>query len=172
MIDSKGKLFGKISIIDLGFLLVLILAISVMVYRMTTERPVADVSSEIVLQFYSDEAPDFAAAAIKEKDLVTDFENGSIFGRVSAVKVGPANSVAQTDAGELIRASRPGFSAINLTVKAEGVHDAEGGLLLNNLTYFIGKQVVLRSGDAVYMARLSGITDEAQSNQTQKVGEE
>lgn len=158
IIDNKGKLFGKISIIDIMVVFVIIAILLGVGYKFSKSSSVVLRKTEsITLEFFAAEAPEFAADAAKIGDTVSDLEKMSVFGKVTALKVDKAKSFGQTASGELVPASRPGFSSIKLEVAGEVMKNIDGGFSVNNATYVIGKEIQLKVGNTGFMARIYSI---------------
>lgn len=152
IIDSKGKLFGKISIIDILIVLVLLAAIAGVGYKYAASKTTTPftVKDDIRMKFYGAEVPEYAANSVKAGDTVKDLVKGTVFGTVKEVVVDKAISVASTDRGEIVQASRPGFASIMITVEGKGLlGDGRSGVTIDNSEYYIGDAIdKLRAGNA------------------------
>ncbi|MDP4093042.1 MAG: DUF4330 domain-containing protein [Bacillota bacterium] len=137
--DKKGKLFGKISIIDLLIILVIIGAAAGITYKFTKSKVVSPlVKSDIVtMQFYTEEVPDYVANAVKKDTLAQDADRKVTFGTITDVKVDKSVSLVTNSQGQIIRTSKPGYSSILITVEAKAYY-SNNGVSLGGNEYFIG----------------------------------
>src|SRR3989339_1801566 len=101
LIDKKGKLFGIVSIIDILVVVVIIISILGISYKFLYSKTVSPFvkADKIVLKFYAEEVPDFAANNIQINSQVKDFEKGTNFGIVTHSKVDKSVSFVETDKG-------------------------------------------------------------------------
>jgi hypothetical protein len=158
LLDAKGRLFGKVSIVDILVLLILAIVIGGLGYRYTRSSSVVlGKGDPVTIEFFIEETPTFAAEAIKEGDLTTDFQMGAVFGRVREFTIGEAITYGQNSVGEVVKSSREGYSSIQLVIEGEGFLSREGGVTINNVDYFIGHTTILRVGSAKIMGRVYDI---------------
>jgi len=163
IIDSKGKLFGKVSIIDIVIVLVVVAAIVGVGYKITQSNTITltTKTDSIRLTFFSNESPEYAVKAVKEGDVVKDFEQGAVFGKVVGdIKADKALSYEEFTEyvdGEWIVGSRPGYCSYYMTVDGEGVINADGGVNYGGANYYVGRTVIIRAGNNVFTGRIYSI---------------
>lgn len=159
MIDSKGKLFGKINVLDFIVILGLIVLVGGLGYKFTTSKSVVlGKADPLIVEFWTEEAPSFAVDKIKIGDTVGDTERSSNFGKVAAIKIGEAKSVGQNSQGHYLMSSRPGMNSVYMEVYGEGIFNKDGGVSVNNIDYYIGKSIILRVGNATFMGRIYNLS--------------
>lgn len=156
LIDEKGRVFGKISIIDIGIILVVIIAVAVGALKFSNGNFLSGATEEktFVYTFYSEEAPDFAVASVDKGDILSDFEKGSVFGKVKDIKVDKSVSIGMNDEGHFVQSSRPGYVSSIITVEGQATLAKKGGFTVDNVDYMIGRTVISRIGDTVFVARI------------------
>lgn len=160
-IDNKGKLFGKISIIDIIVLVLVVAVVGGVGYKFTKSRSVVTGGTDkVILEFYSEESPDFALKAVRKGDIVGDYDKGSIFGKVVSVSVNKADSWGQDAQGQLVKTSKPGYASAIIKVEGQVLKNRDGGISVNNADYFIGKTITTKAGDSVFVSRLYSIAKE------------
>jgi len=163
IIDSKGKLFGKISIIDIIVVLVVIAAIAGIGYKMRQSNVIVLTAKtdKIRLTFYGEESTEYAVKASKVGDIVKDFEKGPTFGKVAEeIKTGDALSFTdftQYVDGEWIVGSKPGYCSYYMVVDGEGVINPDGGVNFGGVNYYVGRTVTIRVGNNVFTGRIYSI---------------
>jgi hypothetical protein len=155
-LDEKGRLFGKVSIIDVGIILVIIIAMGVGVFKFTSGNFLAGDADEkeLIIEFYSEEAPDFAVNSVDIGDDLTDYERGSVFGKVVSIEKDKSVSIGMNSDGQFVRSSRPGYVSSRIVVEGKGLLAAKGGVTIDNFDYMIGRTVIIRIGDTVFVARV------------------
>lgn len=155
LIDNKGKLFGKINVIDLIVIVLILAAIAGVGYKFTKSKSsVLAKTDKISLEFYTDEGPTYAAENVKVGDIVGDTQRDSTFGKVVDIKVDKAQSVGQTSSGQFVVASKPGLSSVHMQVYGEGILNAEGGMNINNINYYVGGTIILKAGSSTFVGRI------------------
>jgi len=161
IIDSKGKLFGKISIIDILIILVVIIAVAGIGYKFT--RPnvgnsVFTKQEDIQIKFQLDEVQDFIVNAIKVGDPVRESVQNASFGKVSDIKTGDAIIWLTTEDGRNVKVSREGYYSVEITMDAKGMKD-NLGVVIDKANYYVGQTITLYVGNAaLYSGRITEIT--------------
>ena len=161
IIDSKGKLFGKISIIDIVIVLIVIIAVAGIGYKFTksnTGNAVFTKQSDIQIKFQHDDLPDFVVNAIKVGDPVRESVQNASFGRVVDIETGDAIIWLGTEEGESVKVSREGYHSVLITMNAKGTMD-NLGVTIDKANYYVGQTITLYVGNAaVYSGRITEIT--------------
>jgi|LSQX01.3.fsa_nt_gb hypothetical protein len=156
IIDKKGKLFGKVSVVDVIILLIVLLA-AVAGYNYMISKNASTVSSKtdrVELVFYGEEAPTFAIDAVKQGDVARDHEKGTVFGNVTEdIKKDKAKKYTDNDEGQKITLSREGYSSYYLTVEGNGVA-SDTGVIMGGSEYQIGKLITIRVGNAIFQGNI------------------
>lgn len=161
IIDSNGRLFGKVSVID-ALIVALVIAAGFFLavrYLSSNDNPIGSGSSpdELEIKFYSEEVNNFVADAIKEGDSAKEFAQYANFGTV--VKVERADSITWVGDfdGIINPSSKDGYySSITVTTRARGrINDI--GFELDGTNYFVGKTVIMQFGKAGFQGRIAGV---------------
>ena len=161
IIDKNGRLFGKVSIIDV-LLIALVLAAGVFVsarFLSSRDNPIGagGALDELEIKFYSEEVNDFVVDAIKEGDAAKEYAQYANFGTV--VKVERTDSITWVGDmdGIILPSSKDGYySSVTVTTRARGkINDI--GFELDGTNYFVGKTVIMQFGKAGFQGRISGV---------------
>jgi len=161
IIDNNGRLFGKVSIIDV-LIVALVFAAGIFLaarYLSSRENPIGVGGSldELEIKFYSEEVNNFVADAIKEGDSAKEYAQYANFGTV--VKVERTDSITWVGDfdGIINPSSKDGYySSITVTTRARGrINDI--GFELDGTTYFVGKTVIMQFGKAGFQGRIAGV---------------
>jgi len=130
IIDSNGKLFGKISIVDIAVILVIIIAIAGIYFKFFVKTNKTVVSNTDF--YYSVEVKNIrpsSAEALEKSRGLTVFLNEKIsseMGQLVDLKITPAVDTIEKVNGELVDAPIPDkFDAI-VTIKINGKVNAKG----------------------------------------------
>lgn len=156
IIDSKGKLFGKVSIIDILILVVLIVGIAgaAKFFMSDSAIPMLDRSETYIVGLYWEESPDFAVNAVKNGDIARDLERGGVLGKVMDVQIDKAVSFVETDDGQVVAGSKPGYVSYHITLEGTGSSDGFGGVIFNGADYQVGRQLIVKVGSAIFQGRI------------------
>lgn len=152
IIDSKGRLFGKISIIDILVVLILVGGVAGIGYKFTKSGKANPFTKadNIVMQFYHQEQNEFAVRSIKEGTPVKDLKTNAYIGTVKHVEIKPSNSTAADDKGQYQASARPGFVSVVITVEGTGIY-RDGingqGVSFSGTDYYINKSTELALGN-------------------------
>lgn len=123
LIDNKGKLFGKVNIIDLSIILVVVLVAAAVygVYFRKTESAEAT-ADRIEYDVELTVKPEEFVDAIKIGDEIRDSVRGHYLGKVIDKKKLPATKVIENiDKGEFVKAEIPGMYDVIVTIEANGM---------------------------------------------------
>lgn len=158
IIDSKGKLFGKVSIIDILIVLVIIAGVGGVTYKFNKSKAVTPFTKteDIQIVFFTEDIPDYVAQSIKQGDLVKDRVSNSVFGRVKEVKIDKGIFYAPNDRGEMVASSKPGYVSLMLTVEGQGIY-TDNGVTFGNVDYYINKTLEVRAGNTAIWTRVYNI---------------
>ncbi|HOM02318.1 MAG TPA: DUF4330 domain-containing protein [Acetivibrio sp.] len=157
IIDSKGKLFGKVSIIDILVLVVLVAGIFgvwVKFFKTGSVTPIAVKSESYIVGLYWEESPEFAVKAVKVGDIARDFDRGAVLGKVTDVQIADSISFVKTDDGRVVASSTPGYVSYHITLEATGTPSDLGGVIFDGMDYQIGKSMTVKVGSAIFMGRI------------------
>ncbi|NMB33026.1 MAG: DUF4330 domain-containing protein [Clostridium sp.] len=156
IIDSKGKLFGKVSIIDILILVVLIIGAAGAFKFLKTRSalPILEKADTYIVGLYWEEAPGFAVEAAKVGDTARDLERGGVLGKVTQIQTDEAISFVETDDGRVVAGSKPGYVSYNITLEGNGSSDGFGGVIFNGADYQVGRQLIVKVGGAIFQGRI------------------
>ena len=162
LIDEKGKIFGKISIIDILIVLIIIAGVAGVFYKFNKVNLLSpSKSNDIQTVFFVEETPNFVTTSIKKGDIVQDAIKASSFGKVSTIEVGNAISYSNDANGQITKSSKPDYNSLKLTVTGKGVYTASGvssGVSFSGSDYFIGKNYEIRVGNTSVIAKIFSIS--------------
>ncbi|MDK2799501.1 MAG: hypothetical protein PWP27_858 [Clostridiales bacterium] len=158
LLDEKGRLFGKINIIDLFIIFVIIGAIGGAFYKFGKANVGPIVKQDnIIIKFYAEEAPEYAAKAVKKGDIATDDSKNTYFGIVTEDPVVKGSlSFGTNSEGQFVPSSKPGMASVLITVEGKGVIGTNGAVF-GGVNYGVGHSMALAVGKSKLWVRVYDI---------------
>ena len=158
IIDDKGKLFGKISIIDILVVCLVLAGIAGAYYKFGRSKTISFITrpDKIEMTFFTEDLPEYVGAGIKPGDIVKDRVSGSAFGKVKEVVIGPDIFYSPNDQGQMIKSSKEGYASLKLVVEGNGIYKDKGATF-NNVDYYVNKWFEIKAGGAQYYTRIQNI---------------
>lgn len=155
ILDSKGRLFGKISIVDILIVLIVIAAVGGVAYKFSKSRTVTPFTKPDTIQtvFYCEESPDFAVDAVKPGDIVREDIQSVSWGAVTKVDAEKSVSFATTDKGEIVATSKEDYKSAYITIEGTGIM-GDNGVTFDSSQFYIGKSYVIRVGNIALYGRV------------------
>lgn len=134
IIDEHGRVFGKISIIDV-LVIVIVIMIGTGLYVKYNVLDITSKSAGTTTITYTANiygVRDFTVNAIKVGDMLYDKNNsgGYTIGTITGVQVSAAKKTAETLDGKLVLGNYIGYDDVTITVASNGV-TSEGRYLVN-----------------------------------------
>jgi hypothetical protein len=157
IIDSKGRLFGKVSIIDILVLLVIVAVIAgvYILFIKNDNTPLIAKSDKILTVFYTEEVHSFVKDSIKIGDQVRDRVTNAYFGKVVKVETGNSVSFGVNSAGEVIQSPKDGFISIKIFVEGDGVY-SDADVRFGSYIFYSNRPFEVRFGKTALWTRIIG----------------
>ena len=136
ILDRDGRLFGKISIIDVIVLLVVaVLAVAVFVKSQRTQTSTSITDTPVIYQMLLTNQPEYMRSAIQEGDQLYDQERstGGSLGTITQVEVSDGTNLGALDDGTYAVLPAENRYNILITVEGAGLVSADGGVALNRV---------------------------------------
>ncbi|MBE6037293.1 MAG: DUF4330 domain-containing protein [Clostridiales bacterium] len=158
IIDKKGKLFGKISIIDI-FIVLVILAVAVFaIGKFTGNNGITNLQEPAPVEFtlLMEDAPAVLVDGTFEVgDPAIDRTTGAYLGTVSKIVKDPCITETPTADGKIVSAEKPNHYRLYVTVKGSGFV-TDSGVTVSNNNFYINRQSDVRFGDTMLYMRMIG----------------
>jgi hypothetical protein len=138
VIDERGRIFGKVNIIDLLVLLVIVAVVVLAAVRFK-DATVDTVPVRIV--FTLERARDATVNALDVGGTVTD-DGGTVFGEVQDISISPTVEQYLTQDDELKAFDSPIFSDVSIEVLGRGVVSGSS-VRVGSVPIRVGKRLVL-----------------------------
>lgn len=155
IIDEKGRLFGKVSIIDVAIIAILIAVLAFALVKFgvlgSSSASVNTSGKEqtIEIKFYQSDADSFVTEKVMVGDVLYDDTLGNVLGVVTNVEIGPSVDWAQTDEGTFVKTTKEGKNSIIITGEVKG-SIADNGCVINNNRYSVGHSFTLKAGKSKF----------------------
>ncbi|MDP4117987.1 MAG: DUF4330 domain-containing protein [Bacillota bacterium] len=141
IIDKQGKLFGKISVVDIFIIAVIIAAIVMLGVKLGGLENFRTAQGEKTYVVKVEGVKQIVADAIKKGDSLGDGKGVSL-GVVQGKEVKTARVIKQKENGQYISVENPNRVDVYLTIKGKGKE--------NNGTFYLGGSVSLLVGTVRY----------------------
>ena len=140
LIDREGRLFGKISIIDV-LVLAVVIVMAVALYVKTNHREITSTTTSdtpFTYQILVSGVRGYVADAIREKDMLYDVDNssGGALGEITDIQVMEGAKLAEYDDGTM--EMTPVEDGVNLLITVEGEGLVSNGRYQLNRIYDLG----------------------------------
>lgn len=157
LIDSKGKLFGKINIIDLTLILLIGALIAGGVYKFSNLRNVStEDQQQISVSIEIEEGKKGLVEAIEEGDILFDSVRGTQFGKVVGKTVVVHKELVVNKDGTVEYKEIPGSFDAEIRIESMAIIDDKGILVATKPTY-IGSEIRLKSNLYVFSCKVTDI---------------
>lgn len=155
-IDQKGRLFGKINVIDMLAVLVAVLIIAGVLYKFVFSEN-KGVGNDTLIQYTVSIADirNFTVDAVNVEDDIYDSKTDTYMGKVISKEVKPFKDYITKTDGTVALAEKPGKFELLLTIQVPGVVNnysylASGNRDINNQsTVFLENRIAEMQGKVV-----------------------
>ena len=150
IIDNKGRLFGKVSIIDVIIVLVIVLSVAGILYKFEKTKIAGPFNSDkVVMEFFVEEVPEFVVESVSMGEHARNKLKNSDLGVITEIKIDKSISWSQNEKGELTKSTKAGYNSLAISVEGIGVY-SEAGIVIDGGDYFIGQKLSLKIKDAMF----------------------
>ena len=157
MIDKKGKLFGKVSIIDLFVVAAIVVAAVFMQRNMGVAAIITgDRGEPLHISLYVESVVEDIANNLRVGAPVIDWDRRVELGRITSYEVTDGFEWIPNQYGILVKAYRPGFKSIIIEASGRGII-TDTGVNIDGNRYSIGAGLSIVAGDTLMFMRISGI---------------
>jgi hypothetical protein len=160
MLDKKGRIFGKVSLVDI-FAVVVIGAVIAVVYfnAGASGRPEVGGEQAVLITFYNPALHDFTVEAVELGTPVINDANNTFMGNVVNVEIADSVNFFPNIHGNEIGTPMEGFSSIAITSRVYG-RMSGGAVVLGGNIYGVGTEIIIWAGKAKTMLHISDVQAE------------
>mgnify|MGYP003374242114 CR=1 FL=1 len=131
-IDENGKLFGKISVLDLAFILcIILLAIFAFLKIGVNKNHLFVEKTEYIATYKVTGAKKSIVDSLSLNDKVYSADDNSYVGTIEKIDTSPAKIITETADGQVVSYLSPYKYDILITVSHKGYKDDKKGLVIN-----------------------------------------
>lgn len=158
MIDSKGRIFGKINIIDLFIVAVVCTTVGFIGLKFLSPKAILSVAQQddVIVKFYTEGINDFVAEALNIGDVVTDEGRNVSLGKIIDLQFGDGYMYVPDSDGVLKASKKENYTEIEITSELKG-QLFENGVIIDGNKYGVGHLFVIRAGKAKIQVNISDI---------------
>lgn len=141
-LDERGRIFGKVNVVDILVLLVIIAVVAFAVVRMTgSSTETAPLRVTYTVEAIRQASVDQLQEQLQVKGTVRD-EGGTVLGTVEEVVVRPSQEEYLTPQGELEAFDSPIFKDVDIVLLGEG-SVSSSTIRIGSVPMRVGKKVTL-----------------------------
>lgn len=128
IIDKKGKLFGRINIIDLCVIVFVILAALVTYFKFNVSPKSSSAESNVVFEYTLkiSDVREFTAKQFEKGDNIYDDETGKFIGQITNVEMNDAEGFVLKTDGTYSKTIKPERYDVMLTLETSGTINDSG----------------------------------------------
>lgn len=159
LLDKKGKLFGKISIVDVLVILIIIAVAGGLYYKFGKSETVTPFTHTQTVQvtLSLESVNQYIADNIKVGDVVQDRVQNITMGKVTSVKINKDKSYFLNANGLVIQGSKDGYCSLAVTFEGQGIYK-DTGVTFGGVEYYLNKNdSQWRIGNTLTFSKISGI---------------
>ena len=140
--DKNGKIGGKISIIDIGVIVLIIAAAIGLVIRFTSGTTTAVTSNETFRYVVKvNMVREYTVNALQKRGITTDKKAEMVLGEIKDVKVEDSKIQSTTASGKIEWSNLPDKYTCYVTIEAEGRESEDGYILDDTTELSVGRSV-------------------------------
>lgn len=155
MIYKNGKIFGKISILDLVIIFLVVGAglFAANRFGLFSSKELGTTINNLKVVFYQEEVNSFTANNVNLGDPTTETLQNISLGTVVNIEKADSVSWGKDQNGKQIKSTKTGWSSIYITMETNGLL-GPNGIVIGGSTYYIGQFITLRVGDSIFYGRI------------------
>lgn len=169
IVDDNGKIFGKINLVDLGVVLLLVLAVAAVGYKVVRERFIERETVNIEYTILVEGVREQSVNAIgKVSEKIEDAENGDVLGDIIDIKKENASDIVQKADGEYVKTVYPDKYDLHITLRTEGISSKDGYCTFSGKKILYGDTIGINNG----YSQMFGIVEDIQITETEQKSNE
>ena len=156
MIDEKGRLFGKVNIVDLIIIVIVLAAAAFIGMKLLGPESEVANTQKVRVTMFCEESPVYVTDQLEAGCEAWDAENQVTIGTLKDWTLGESKSAVTDITGEVVEISREGYHSVTLVCEGEGAVGSHG-VTIGSTLYAIGQSASIYFGDCKLFLDISGI---------------
>ena len=160
-LDDKGRLGGKLSIVDLFVIVLIIACVAAVGLKLKASQEIVGGDRVITYGIRVENIREMSVNAINSNhEAVIDAENKKELGDIVEVKTQPARVLVQTNDGNFSFAEYDNRYDAVITVKAEGTETDDGYFTASGRQVAVGEVIGVTNGYSQFFGEIISVTVE------------
>ncbi len=143
LIDSKGKVFGLINIIDLLVILLIVAVVGRFTLKQK-QKSAGAVTTNIEVVLHVKEVRDATTNVVKVGDIVKETKSNAVLGKVMNVEIKPSDTLVETADGRIVVYPNPVYKDMLITLVGSG-SAGENAIVLGSNEIRVGTSLQLKT---------------------------
>ena len=156
MIDEKGRLFGKVNIVDLLIVIIILAAGAFLGMKLLGPDSAVANTQKVRVTLYCEETPNYVAEQLEAGAEVWDSENNVTLGYLTDWRTGDSKSAVTDVTGKVVEITREDYCSATLVCEGEGVMGTHG-VTIGGTLYGAGRSMSVYFNDCKLFLRVQSI---------------
>ncbi len=156
MIDEKGRLFGKVNIVDLLIIVIVLAAAAFIGMKVLGPDSTAANTQNVRITMFCEESPTFVVDQLEAGCEAWDSANQVTLGTLVDWTTGDSMSAITDANGEVVEIAREGYRSVRLVCEGTGVV-SDRGVTIGGVLYGVGQSASVYFGNCKLFLDIAGI---------------
>ncbi len=156
MIDEKGRLFGKVNIVDLLIVIIILAAAAFIGMKFFGPDSTAANTQNVRITMFCEESPTFVVDQLEAGCEAWDSSNQVTLGTLVDWTTGDSMSAITDANGEVVEIAREGYRSVRLVCEGTGTVSSHG-VTIGGVLYGVGQSASVYFGDCKLFLDIAGI---------------
>ena len=153
MIDEKGRLFGKVNIVDLLIVIIILAAGAFLGMKLLGPDSAVANTQKVRVTLYCEETPNYLAEQLEAGAEGWDSENNVTLGYLTDWRTGDSKSAVTDVTGKVVEITREDYCSATLVCEGEGVMGTHG-VTIGGTLYGAGQSMSVYFNDCKLFLRV------------------
>lgn len=146
MIDEKGRLFGKVNIVDLIIVIIILAAAAFVGMKFFGPESTVANTQNVRITMFCDESPTYVVEQLEAGSEAWDSSNQVVLGTLKEWTTGDSMSAITDAEGNVVEISREGYRSVRLVCEGTGIV-SDHGVTIGGVLYANGQSASVYFGD-------------------------
>ena len=156
MIDEKGRLFGKVNIVDLLIVIIILAAGAFLGMKLLGPDSAVANTQKVRVTLYCEETPNYVAEQLEAGAEVWDSDNNVTLGYLTEWRTGDSKRAVTGVTGKVVEITREDYCSATLVCEGEGVMGTHG-VTIGGTLYGAGQSMSVYFNDCKLFLRVQSI---------------